>query len=278
MKRKTLMLCAAMLCGLAFSAALASACGMQARYQDTQPVLVPESSPAQVISPTEIVWEMLGQVDRDRALADLRRLTGEDPICAGTDCYTIADRLTGSEGLRRATDAIAGELIGLGYSVGFWNWSRSGQSDRNVVARKPGVRAPDEEIYLVAHVDGVRMNDEERFPAADDNAGGAVDLLETARVLSSQPLSRTVVFLFTTGEEQGTLGVRSYLDQLSPSELASIEAAVNVDVIGYDGNRDGVMELWHSDDVPSMAVTQMMSETIKAYRLDLAPRFIAGCD
>ena len=220
---------------------------------------------------------MLGQVNQDRALNDLRRLTGEEPICAAGTCYTIANRLTGSEGLHWATDYISKELVSLGYSVEFQNWSRSGYADRNLIARKAGVLSPTEEIYFVAHVDGVKKGVEERFPAADDDASGVVDNLELARILTSHTFSRTVVLLFTTGEEQGMLGARSHLAQLSPLELASIKYAVNVDMVGYDGNRDGAMEVWHGGQAPSMALTQVMSETIRAYQLDLAPGFIVGC-
>jgi Zn-dependent M28 family amino/carboxypeptidase len=83
--------------------------------------------------------------------------------------------------------------------------------------------------------------------------------------------------LFTTGEEQGTLGVQSYIDQLTPQELGSIKYVVNVDMVGYDGNGDGVMELWHGGHTPSMALTQTMSDTIQAYQLDLSPGFVVGC-
>lgn len=275
MHRKTLALCAAILACLVFSAALASACVLQTTDRDTRPAAISEQDTG--VAANRVVWELLGQVNRDRAVADLRRLTGEEPICASADCYTITNRLTGSEGLHRATGYVFEELVSLGYAVEFREWSRSGRTDRNVIARKPGLVAPDEEIYFVAHVDGVGPNTWDRFPAAADNASGAVDLLETARVLSSQSFSRTLVLLFSTGEEQGTLGVRSYLDQLSPEELGSIKYAVDVDVVGYDGNRDRVMELWHGGRPASTALTQMMSETIKAYRLDLAPKLVEGC-
>ena len=245
--------------------------------QRHQPGSISELGPTIGISPTGVVWEMLGQVHRDRALSDLRRLTGEAPICANCGCYTIANRLTGSEGLHRATDYISAELIRLGYSVEFRELVSVWTSDRNVIASKPGAYAPAEKICFVAHVDGVKPGVEERFPAADDDASGVVDNLEVARIFSSHVFSRTVVLLFTTGEEQGTLGVRSYLDQLSPAELGSIKVALDVDMVGYDANRDGVMELWHGGHAPSMAVTQMMSETIRAYQLDLAPRFVVGC-
>lgn len=52
------------------------------------------------------------------------------------------------------------------------------------------------------------------FPAADDNASGVVDLLEAARVLSKYSFDRTLVFFFSTGEEEGALGVKSYLNDI----------------------------------------------------------------
>jgi hypothetical protein len=277
MNTRTLTLSTALLFGLALAATLAFACQRQTKGEDTQRISSTELTQTTVISPTDTVWEMLGQVNLDRALEDLRQLSGEEPMCAGTYCYTIANRLTSTEGLQWATDYVSRELVSLGYAVEVQNWSRSGYTDRNVIARKTGVYSPTEEIYFVAHVDGVKPTAEERFPAADDDASGVVDNLELARILSRHTFSRTVVLLFTTGEEQGRLGARSYLDQLSPAELSSIKYAVNVDMVGYDGNGDGVMELWHGGHTPSMALTQMMSDTIRAYQLDLAPGFVVGC-
>jgi hypothetical protein len=269
-RRRIVTACSVILLGAVIAVGLRSDCREQ-----SLPIQRP--GPTTPISPTQTVREMLRQVNRDRALGDLRRLTGEEPLCSGAECHTIANRLTGSEGLHWATDYIAKELVSLGYSVEFRNWSRAGYSDRNIIARKTGAYAPDEEVYFVAHVDGVKPRPGEVFPAADDDASGAVDNLELARILSSNTFSRTVVLLFTTGEEQGRLGARSYLDQLPPAALDSIQAAVDVDMVGYDANRDGVMELWHGAHAPSMAVTQMMSDTIKAYQLDLEPRFVVGC-
>ncbi|MDH4207409.1 MAG: M28 family peptidase [Anaerolineae bacterium] len=241
------------------------------------PASTTELSQTTALSPTQVVWEMLSQVNEGRALNDLSQLTGEEPICAAGSCHTIAHRLTGSEGLDWAMDYISETLISLGYSVESQDWTRSGYSDRNLIARKLGVYSPTEEVYFVAHVDGVKIGEEERFPAADDNGGGSVDLLEVARVLSTFPFSRTVVLLFTTGEEQGTLGSRSYLEQLSPPELGSIKYVVNVDVIGYDANGDQVMELAHGEHPPSQALAQVMSATIDAYQLNLDQRMIVGC-
>jgi Zn-dependent M28 family amino/carboxypeptidase len=173
-------------------------------------------------------------------------------------------------------DYLYEQLVSLGYSVEFRDWSRDGYADRNLIARKPGMAAPAEEVYFVAHVDGLGSGGE-RYPAAGDNASGVVDDLELARVLSSWPFSRTLVLFFSTGEEKGTLGVQSYLAQLSPDELSAIKYVVDLDMVGYDANGDGLMQLWHGGDPQSLALTQIMSETIKAYQLDLAPLLQIGC-
>ena len=139
-------------------------------------------------------------------------------------------------------------------------------------------RPSNQEVYFLAHLDGVKPEGEERSQAADDDASGVVDLMELARILSDYSLSRTVVLLFTSGEEQGSLGSTLYVDQLKPEELSSIKYVVNIDMIGYDGNGDGVMELWSGEHAPSFVFTEEMSDTIRTYGFDLQPRLITGCN
>jgi hypothetical protein len=228
-------------------------------------------------TPTDIIWNMIAQVDRERVLADLRKLTGEEPICNNDGCYTITNRLTGSEGLQLAKDYIYAELTRLGYTVEIQNWSLSGYTDQNIIARKPGATLPDEEVLFVAHLDGVKKDNIHPFPSADDNASGAVDILESARILSAYSFDRSVVLFFSTGEEEGTLGVQSYIKQLSSAQISAIKYVVNLDMVGYDADGDRVMQLWHGDHPPSMALTQTISGIISAYQINLAPEIVPGC-
>jgi Peptidase family M28 len=273
---RTRIVCSAIALALVFGTGMLAIGRAQGVHGDTKPSSI-GTSIAAPIPLQELIRGMLGQVNKDRIVTDLRRLSGEEPICIRTGCASAANRRTGSAGLSLAMDYIDEGLTGRGYSLEFRNWSRDGESDRNLIVRKEGVAAPADEIYLVAHVDGVKPSGGERFPAADDNGSGAVDLLEVGRILSSYSFSRTLVLLFSTGEEQGTLGVTSYLAQLPSAELRRIKTVVNVDMVGYDANRDGHMQLWHGDHPPSLAVTQVMSKTIRTYGLNLAPSLIAGC-
>jgi hypothetical protein len=230
-----------------------------------------------VTPPSNVVWGMLTQISRERAVTDLKKLTGEEQICIENECHTIKNRLTGSEGLQWAKKYVYEELVGHGYMVEIEDWSAGEYSDQNIIARKPGIVSPNEEVYFVAHLDGVKKILPGGYPAADDNASGAVDLLEVARVLSNYSFDRTLVFLFSTGEEEGRVGVYNHLQKLSEEELSSIKYVINVDMIGYDDDRDGVMELWHGDDPSSIALTKRMSEIIQTYQLNLSPELIVGC-
>jgi Zn-dependent M28 family amino/carboxypeptidase len=104
-----------------------------------------------------------------------------------------------------------------------------------------------------------------------------VNGLELARVFSDRAFGRTIVLFFSTGEEQGRLGTRAYVDGLSPTELNAIRYVINRDVTGYDANGDTVMELGHGDHPPSVALAQVMGAAIAAYQLDLDPHVIASC-
>lgn len=85
---------------------------------------------------------MFGQIDKEEAVLALRQLTGEEPICTDTECYTIGNRFTGSEGLRWAKNYLYKELVTLGYYVELQDWSLGGYSDQKLIARKVGRNTP----------------------------------------------------------------------------------------------------------------------------------------
>ncbi len=221
--------------------------------------------------PANMASQILEQIDQNKTLAYLRQFTGETPICIEDECHTIQSRETGSDGLQWTKAYIRKELVDLGYSVQVLDWSREGYAEQNLMVRKPGVISPEEEIYFVAHMDGVDS------PAADDNASGVVDLLSLASSLNTYSFDRTIVFFFSTGEEHGALGVSSYVDQLSLAELNTIKYVVNIDMVGYDADQDGAMELWPGDLPASLEFADDISQTIKTAQLDLVPSIVTGC-
>ena len=94
----------------------------------------------------------------------------------------------------------------------------------------------DETVVVGAHHDhvgvGRPVDGDSIYNGADDDASGVVAVLEIARALAagSAP-SRTVVFLFSTGEELGLLGTQWYL-QHPAVPLDQTVADLQVEMIG----------------------------------------------
>ena len=76
------------------------------------------------------------------------------------------------------------------------------------------------------------------FPGADDNASGTAVLLEVARLFAESGLSpkRSLLFVSFSGEEQGLLGSRLYVDHPT-RPLANTVAMINIDHAGIGNGR-----------------------------------------
>jgi Zn-dependent M28 family amino/carboxypeptidase len=110
----------------------------------------------------------------------------------------------------------------------------------NVVAWLPG-RDPllrDTAVVVSAHYDhlgiGPEVEGDRIYNGVIDNAIGVAGVLEIARILSEvdpRP-RRSVVFLFSTAEEEGLLGTQYFLDH-PPLPLPQMVANVNVDGLAF---------------------------------------------
>ena len=115
-------------------------------------------------------------------------------------------------------------------------------SSPNVVALLPGSDPTLKAQYVIysAHLDhlgiGDRVQGDDVYHGALDNASGSAALLESARAFSAlrTPPRRSIIFLSVTGEESGLLG-SDYFASNPTVPKASIVA---------DLNSDGVMMLW----------------------------------
>ncbi len=98
----------------------------------------------------------------------------------------------------------------------------------NIIADIPGTEYPEEMAVLGAHLDTWDLG-----PGASDNGLGTAIVLESARILSSlaSKPKRTVRFVLFTGEEQGLVGSKAFVEQ-HESELDRISLMVNLDITG----------------------------------------------
>ncbi len=105
----------------------------------------------------------------------------------------------------------------------------------NTIAEIPGTEWPEQVVIISGHLDSW---DGPGSTATQDNGTGSAVTLEAARILmavGAKP-KRTIRFILWSGEEQGLLGSRAYVKNLSDEEKANI-SAVFVDDGGtnYEG-------------------------------------------
>jgi len=110
----------------------------------------------------------------------------------------------------------------------------------NVIALLPGTdpQLTHETIVIGAHRDHFGRQAGLLFPGADDNASGTAVMLEVARAMAKAGAhpGRTILFISFSGEEQGLVGSRLYLErQVVP--LALTRTMINIDHAGVGNGR-----------------------------------------
>lgn len=118
-------------------------------------------------------------------------------------------------------------------------------SDSNVVGKLPGARWPEQAVAITAHWDHLghstdpAMASDPIYNGAIDNASGIAGMLAVAaslraRTASGRPLGRSVLFIATTGEEEGLLGSTWFADHPTVP-LRDLVGVVNLDSMNVHG-------------------------------------------
>lgn len=121
----------------------------------------------------------------------------------------------------------------------------------NVIGIIPGIDSAlkNEVVAFAAHYDhvgiGEPVNGDSIYNGADDDASGVTTVLGIARAFSKgSPPRRTLLFLITTGEEQGILGTRWYIAHAA-FPLSQMVAQLDVEMTGRpDSLAGGTGKLW----------------------------------
>lgn len=106
---------------------------------------------------------------------------------------------------------------------------------RNILGVLPGVDTSNKEVVVIeGHLDsrcatGCDINC--TAEGVEDNATGTALVIELARVMSKYTFNSTLVFMATTGEEQGLLGANAFARYCFENKI-KVKAVLNNDVIG----------------------------------------------
>lgn len=199
--------------------------------------------------------------------------------------------------LQASSHYIGKILEDSGYEVKKQEYETRGVRVENLEGEITGTQKPEEIVLVGAHYDSVPGS-----PGANDNASGVAAVLEIARLLREEPLSRTVRFVTFVNEEPpffqtGEMGSRVYASQ-SRKRGEKIIAMISLETIGYYSNEKGSQNypfpfsLFYPDTadfigfVGNTASRQLVHQSIEIFRKNTlfpaegiaAPDWILGID
>lgn len=106
---------------------------------------------------------------------------------------------------------------------------------RNVFGILPGTNVDDHQVLVIeAHMDSrceENCDIDCLAEGVEDNGSGTALVLELSRIMSKYSFQNTIVFLLTTGEEQGLLGADAFAEYCE-TESIPMRAVFNNDVVG----------------------------------------------
>jgi len=209
------------------------------------------------------VESVINNINIDSLLSNVRILSGEDSVYVNGEKTLIEHRVAGWNN-SLAEDYLVQRMERYGFVVTRQNYSSQGT---NVFATLSGSLYPDQYYMICAHYDAVT------YYAADDNGSGTATVLEAARVLSQENFPYSIIFAFWDQEEIGLVGSNYYADVVSGFGM-DINAVINIDMIGWDGNNDGLLEIHTKPVSESISLANFVNNMNETYYLGLNPIII----
>jgi hypothetical protein len=107
-------------------------------------------------------------------------------------------------------------------------------------------------------------------PGADDNATGVAATIVAARILSQYRFTNNICFMNTDAEDLGMFGSMSYVFQHMFTSK-KIKSLLNIDMIGYDHDSDGIMNVPYGSD----PMKDVVSNEYDRLGLNITPVFLS---
>jgi hypothetical protein len=191
----------------------------------------------EVYSQSPVVQQILNSSRQDSLIHFVRELSGNVPTIINGTSQTILSRHKLQPGNALAETYIKQKLESYGLLTTIQSFSATG---KNVYAVQPGTEFPNQKYIICAHFDD--MPSGTTAPGADDNASGTAAVIEAARIFSQYSFPFTIIYALWDEEEQGLVGSDYYAAQAA-SAGDSILGVINLDMIAYDSNNDGIVNI-----------------------------------
>jgi hypothetical protein len=221
----------------------------------------------QAQSPT--IQAIIDQTNLDSLIYFVEELSGEVSTVIGGSPYTIVSRHYNQLSNDMAANYIKQKLDSYGlvtYDQSGWN-----STGRNVYGVQLGSIYPNKQYIICAHYDD--MPSGSTAPGADDNASGTAAVIEAARIFTQYSSKYTIIYALWDEEERGLYG-SAYYAQQAANAGDSIMGVINMDMIAYDSDNDGVGEIHIRNFGNSYALKDKMVEVNTTYNIGVTPSII----
>ena len=138
-------------------------------------------------------------------------------------------------------------------------WKNKDLSGENIEATLEGRNDKMDIFVICAHYDSVEIS-----PGADDDGSGVSIVLMLANVLSNYIFNSTIKFVLFSGEEQGLLGSKSYVEKISEENL-NIAGVLNLDGVGYASTTEDGSKIRHYANTESSWMQEISKSISKKY-------------
>ncbi len=193
------------------------------------------------------VNNIIHSVNIDSLMLTVRQLSGDTTVIINNNIDTIKNRYADSTDIKKAANFIKQKLNSFGLTAIEQPFISNGYNGKNIYAIQHASSASylSQKLYYVicAHYDNLPKASINY--GADDNASGVSAVIEAARILSRYALPFNIYYVLFDFEEQGKIGSDFFCNTL---DIGTIKAAINLDMIAYDGNNDSVANI-HSRNI-----------------------------
>jgi hypothetical protein len=218
--------------------------------QEVRPPAAPQRS-AESVDP--LVAGLLPLITPGALSQRIGELSGVYPAPVGMGSVTFYSRYLWGGQISSVEQYLYDYYNARGMAPRFVTWSYGSYSGRNVVVDIRGSVHP-ERIWLIGgHFDSNSNVPYSSAPGADDNASGIASTMLIADLLRSYQFADTVRFVHFSAEEEGEWGSKSYAASLKALG-AQVMGYVDLDMIGWDGNGDRVVELHSGTGAASISL------------------------
>lgn len=224
-----------------------------------------------------LVQAILDSVSIDSMYQTEQHLTGEKLFWLEGQIDSIKTRHSFSQDIKKAQGYLQSHFEKMGYTVELQPFDLGGYRLNNIIATKLGTVSPLRIFILCAHYDSTSPLTIIEAPGADDNGSGTAVVVEAARVLADYNFPFSIKFVLFSGEEQGKYGSKYYAEQAFQND-ENIAGVINLDMIGYDGNNDGIFEIHTGYELESQNIGNLVAANVTNFNLSLTPQILAGAE